>query len=54
MVAPKGSSFPIPCKPIRHGNPLEAATKWKRELCAEEVAHITGIVERVLPGLLSD
>jgi hypothetical protein len=34
-------------------NPMEAATKWQRELSAEEVAHVTGIVERVLPGLLS-
>ena len=31
-------------------NPREAATKWKRELSADEIAHFTGIVEQVLPA----
>ena len=31
-------------------NPMEAATKWKRELSADEIAHFTGIVEQVLPA----
>lgn len=30
-------------------NPMEAATKWQRELSADEIAHFSGIVERVLP-----
>jgi hypothetical protein len=30
-------------------NPIEAATKWQRELSRDEIAHFTGIVERVLP-----
>lgn len=28
---------------------MEAATKWQRELSADEIAHFSGIVERVLP-----
>jgi hypothetical protein len=35
-------------------DPMEAATKWRRELSADQIARITGIVEEVLPGLLSD
>jgi Sulfotransferase family len=31
-------------------NPMEAATKWKRELSADEIAHFTRIVEQVLPA----
>jgi hypothetical protein len=31
-------------------NPVEAATKWKRELSADEIAHFTRIVEQVLPA----
>jgi Sulfotransferase family len=35
-------------------NPMEAATKWKNELSAAEIAHFTGIIERVLPGLFRE
>lgn len=34
-------------------DPMEAATKWRRELSPDQIAHIAGIVEEVLPGLLS-
>lgn len=34
-------------------DPKEAATKWRRELSADQIGHIAGIVEEVLPGLLS-
>jgi hypothetical protein len=30
-------------------NPIEAATKWRRELSADDIAHFTAIVEQVLP-----
>lgn len=35
-------------------DPMEAATKWRRELSADQIARITGIVEEALPGLLSE
>lgn len=35
-------------------NPMEAATKWRHELSADEIAHFTGIVEQVLPAEFYD